>query len=1367
MINNSKKQDYILGIDLGVESIGWAAVINSENDNKYELVTTRNGNPAWGVIEFEKAKTAQQRRMFRGTRRLVRRRKKRLAELQKLFNDYAKTNNQKSVENETLNQFIAKQYREKYPTIYHLQQDLYDQKIDFENSNIFDSKLKNQIIYLSLHNLFKHRGHFLSGTTKKIGITSDEEHELETLLQNLELSNPELHKVIIKEDYSKRLNDKKGFKRDEISTKIMKFVEQEKKLSFKDEEINDQIEIINHLELKRYIEIMYFRYINAMTQELTYKNENEAYKTFIHKKVAHYEHAKITIDLFKQYIQEPIKKEFIKNPELIEVFLNRNSDQKLVFYKSNKKKYIPTEMGIDIKDFTSYVLSKELPNDYIERYERVKGNKDIFEIFTAKNRSAELNQFIPIFETAEIVQKIIDNYYFENNATTKQFKLDIIDLLKFKIPYYIGPISEKNENSNDRKFSWVIKKPEYKDEVITYKNYKYVIDEIATAKEFINRMRGNCTYLPSKKAASINSITYQKFNILNELNNIKYKEKYLSGFSNPISFTPEEKLAIIDKIFTQNKTVTFKKSSQSLKTLLTILEKPNLSAEEIIFTGFQDENNTFMSTYSTFIDFHKISPELTSDKNLEAAEEIIEVLTALPNDEEEMRKQSVKLICEKANINLSDAQIIKLVRKAKFTGFSSLSLDLIAKNKYNGLTIIEHLIDTNHNFQKILSFKSNENSDYKIRDLIASENFGSIEGISIKNLTEKLEELIPNNPAIRKSVKIAIKAINEIIKNIGNPQKIILESTRENSTKSEIPKSILKEIAELEKNILKNKSLKIYTDKKEKNSKLSNRNKAIKYRLYLEQQGKCLYTENPINLENLFEDNQYQIDHIFPQSKKYTNSQNKIALVTTAANSAKGDKLLYEYLGEKFERRKKFWQSLNLNKIKLETLCISSQKEVDQELEKMIQRSLVETSQIVLNVKNILENIDFIKKAKNKIKVELVKSKIVSILKNPPAKIEDQKIPYKRIPKNRGLTPQHHAIDAMFTAISDIEILSKYKENNENNNLQISTFSMLLTNFRLNIQANEILRKNIDKKWFYVNHLAEYNKDKDNLMQQTIESSNKLKYHDYFNQLIEKINKQGKIKNKTEIINEIEKGRNKGYNIPKIIFNIVKNCNLTIEQLIIINDKIFSDKELYILKDKKIIGRYSTLTVKGVLAKVDKNNKLEKIFVSVQPLKNEKALKLFVSQNSDYEIITRNTILAKDEQKYYIQSMTEVKSYSPLVLSYSDQLNINNLLRSKELADKQDLLDLLNSKMEQQLKLLFSPLRILKIDQIGSDIEEINDNLQKIIDSIKNSKTIQKKTKLEEGKERIEKISDFGRLRKTNSLIGFTVQTKKSISGIE
>lgn len=57
------EQEYYLGLDMGTGSVGWAVT-----DSEYHVLR-KHGKALWGVRLFESASTAEERRMFRTSRR--------------------------------------------------------------------------------------------------------------------------------------------------------------------------------------------------------------------------------------------------------------------------------------------------------------------------------------------------------------------------------------------------------------------------------------------------------------------------------------------------------------------------------------------------------------------------------------------------------------------------------------------------------------------------------------------------------------------------------------------------------------------------------------------------------------------------------------------------------------------------------------------------------------------------------------------------------------------------------------------------------------------------------------------------------------------------------------------------------------------------------------------------------------------------------------------------------------------------------------------------------------------------------------------------------------------------------------------------
>lgn len=171
-------QDYYLGLDLGSGSLGWAVT-----DENYEILRA-HGKALWGVRLFESAKTAEERRTFRTSRRRLNRRNWRIELLQSIFAEeinkmddgfFLRMKESRYLPEDKKNisgecpplpyalfvdeNYTDKDYYRQFPTIYHLRKWL------METEEIPDIRL----VYLAFLHMMKHRGHFLlSGDIKEI-----------------------------------------------------------------------------------------------------------------------------------------------------------------------------------------------------------------------------------------------------------------------------------------------------------------------------------------------------------------------------------------------------------------------------------------------------------------------------------------------------------------------------------------------------------------------------------------------------------------------------------------------------------------------------------------------------------------------------------------------------------------------------------------------------------------------------------------------------------------------------------------------------------------------------------------------------------------------------------------------------------------------------------------------------------------------------------------------------------------------------------------------------------------------------------------------------------------------------------------------
>ena len=125
--------------------------------------------------------------------------------------------------------------------------------------------------------------------------------------------------------------------------------------------------------------------------------------------------------------------------------------------------------------------------------------------------------------------------------------------------------------------------------------------------------------------------------------------------------------------------------------------------------------------------------------------------------------------------------------------------------------------------------------------------------------------------------------------------------------------------------------------------------------LYFIQGGKCMYSGKTLEIDEL---SNYEVDHIRPQSYIKDDSIDNKALVLRSENQRKSDSLtLSDNIINKMEP---YWKKLLDNGLISQTkyfhLCTRKMFETEDNIEKFIQRQLVETRQITKYVTNILKN---------------------------------------------------------------------------------------------------------------------------------------------------------------------------------------------------------------------------------------------------------------------------------------------------------------------------------------------------------------------------------------------------------------------------
>lgn len=153
------------------------------------------------------------------------------------------------------------------------------------------------------------------------------------------------------------------------------------------------------------------------------------------------------------------------------------------------------------------------------------------------------------------------------------------------------------------------------------------------------------------------------------------------------------------------------------------------------------------------------------------------------------------------------------------------------------------------------------------------------------------------NQRVIRSLTQTRKVLNAIIKKYGLPKIINIETAKE-----------------LAKTVQERRDIEKYQlERMEKNNKIKNHlvelglfssvdrisgNDLLKYRLWEEQKECCAYSQKPIKIEELFQNNLVQIDHILPYSRTFNDNYLNKTLVLTKENQDKKDRTPYEWFGK-------------------------------------------------------------------------------------------------------------------------------------------------------------------------------------------------------------------------------------------------------------------------------------------------------------------------------------------------------------------------------------------------------------------------------------------------------------------------------------
>lgn len=1020
----SKK--YYLGLDIGTNSVGWAVTDENYNLCKYA------GKRMWGIRLFEGGETAEQRRISRSNRRRLSRKKQRIDLLQELFaEEIAKIDptffirlNESRLHLEdkstgekfplfTDKDYTDIQYYKEYPTMYHLRKEL------IENPKAHDIRL----VYLACHHILKNRGHFLIN-----GSFSDVK-KLSSVCESMLNSFNGISKYQIEINDIERLEEILSDRKKQKSVKAKELIQ-----IFECGPCEDKTDektckaIVSNLckwltGLKGNINSIFdmqFEEIDTSSFSFTEPKYEDTISAALEEKYPDYADV---IQKIKTVYDWSVLVEIMAGEDYLsfaKVNAYNKHKENLCILKEVIRKYCDSEMyhkffnGFDekngygnyigsiYKNGHSYAMKKCSTEDFyktlgkiLDKIQPEKEDENVLEELKVEVKNQTLlplarttaNGTIPNQVHIQELKAILDNAkkylpFLNEKDEYGTVAEKIISIAKFRIPYYVGPLSTRHKEQGAN--SWIVRKQEGR---IYPWNFEEMVDLEQSNKEFIQRMTNKCTHLIGEDVLPKNSLLYSRYMVLNELNNLRIR-------GNKISVNLKQEL--YKELFCTKAKVTGKGLFNYLKK-----EDEELALEDI--SGFDID---FKSSLTSYLDFKKqiLGEEIEKDKYKDIVENIIKWKTIYDDDSKMMKK-----MIEREYPNVFSKDQIKKICRFKYSGWGNFSLSFLNgirgadRETGENFTIIEALWKTNYNLMQLLSKQFTFREEI---DLINADKVGKIDKVSYDNTVKDLIVSPANKRAIWQTVQIT-EEIKKVMK--CKPERIFIEMARggeKEKRRTVSRKARLLELYAACKDDVRDWTKEIENrEEREFNSK--------KLYLYYTQMGRCMYSGEEIDIDELMQKNsKWDIDHIYPQSKIKDDSIDNMVLAKKVINNSKQNKLLSPDIRIKM---KKYWNTLYkgnfISKKKYDRLT-RTEDFTNEELSGFIERQIVETRQSSKAVAELLNRLY------EHSEIVYVKAGLVSDFRHD-----------NKLLKSRRINDYHHAKDAFLNIVVGNVYNAKFTSN--------------------------------------------------------------------------------------------------------------------------------------------------------------------------------------------------------------------------------------------------------------------------------------------------------------------------------------------------
>ena len=492
-----------------------------------------------------------------------------------------------------------------------------------------------------------------------------------------------------------------------------------------------------------------------------------------------------------------------------------------------------------------------------------------------------------------------------------------------------------------------------------------------STKENMEKLIGYCSLIENEKRAAKNSYSFERFVFLSKLNNLKINKE-------PLSL--EDRLIVKNMAYNQ-KTIKYK----SLRKALNLKDEDRFSlvnydayesvnkAEDIVFI----ENKGYHDIKSVICQINKDKWNSIKD-DFDLLDKIAYMITVckFKNEFEENLK------------DLIEKEFIEELFKLDFTAFGNISLKAVK--------IILPYLEEGYNYYDSC-VKAGLNPDGYVKNNIKQYK---LPVFNDKNVT---------NTRIIRVVSEFRKVYNNLVSQYGPPSEVNIETARELSITNKKKKSLVKEQKKNKEN-----NEKLLNEFNELFGRKPSAKEKIKFKLWIEQNKKCMYSGEDITPKDLIDDSVLEVDHIIHISLSGDDSLNNKVLVFSSENQNKGARTPYEYFGDDVEKWSSFEERVkkSLFNVKKKNILLKKYEFTDH-LKGFKERHLMDTKYASILLYNYVKN-NAKGSGNGNLKVRCVNGSVTSFLRSI----------WKLGIKNRG-EHYHHIVDSLLVGACDEKFIQR------------------------------------------------------------------------------------------------------------------------------------------------------------------------------------------------------------------------------------------------------------------------------------------------------------------------------------------------------